>query len=138
MTARKTRWIILVTTALIALVAAFSYVSLNGIWPPDVFFPKPTLLGVAESSSGEQFKVIQFWKGYDLSYTTQLEHLSVDGTLRISVIDGDDLKQWPCSLQIIEPAKELIITLSDRSAPIEYRWDKKQFILSAGRERVRD
>ena len=118
--------------------AVFFYMSYNGIWPPDVFFARRTVLATASSQSGELFKIVQFWKGYDLSYTTQIEQTGPNGKLYIVVIDGDDLKLWSCLIKVIEEEKKLVIVLPDGSPPIEYLWDQKQFILSPGRQRVRD
>ena len=107
-----------------------------GVWPPDIGSGKRAVLASAESASGERFKVVQFWNGVDF-YTTQVEHVSPDGIVDIAVIDGDDRKQWPCSAKVIESEKKLVITLSDRSPPIEYMWDKKWFVNLPGWKRVR-
>ena len=107
-----------------------------GVWPPDIGSRKPALLATAESVSGERFKIVQFWNGVDF-YTTQVEDIRPDGTVHIAVIDGDDRKQWPCSAKVIEAEKKLLITLSDRSPPIEYMWDKKLFVTLPGWQRVR-
>jgi hypothetical protein len=104
----------------------------------DIFSRKATVLATAESQTGERFIIAQYWLHEDLSYTTQLEQFSPDGTLRIAVIDGDDVEQSPCSVQVVEAEKKLIIRLTDGSSPIEYRWDQKWFVLPPGRERVRD
>lgn len=107
-----------------------------GVWPPDIGSGKRAVLATAESAGGERFTVVQFWNGVDF-YTTQVEHTGPDGTLDIAVIDGDDRKQWPCSAKVIESEKKLVITLSDRSPPIEYMWDRKWFVTLPGWTRVR-
>lgn len=106
-----------------------------GVWIPDIG-GKVSLLASAESTTGERFKVVQFW-GSDF-YTTQVEHISPDGTVNVAVIDSDDRKQWPCSARVIEAEKKLVIVLSDGSSPIEYLWDRKWFVTLPGWQRVRE
>lgn len=105
------------------------------VWPPDIF-GKVTVLASAQSQSGEQFKIVQFW-GADF-YTTQLEQVSPDGTQRTTVIDGDDKKQWSCSVNVIDSENKLIIAIPAGSEPFEYRWDQTVIPLPLRRKQLHD
>lgn len=124
---RRTLHFVLIVV-LVGLIGCLNYY----IWFPDIVRGQTTLLASAESQSGDQFKVVQFW-GPDF-YTTQLEHIGPDGTTNVAMIDWDDTKQWSCSISLIEGEKKLVISFSSERQVFEYRWDLGYFVLPAGRE----
>lgn len=106
-----------------------------GIWLPDLAGGVSELCS-AESSTGDKFKITQFW-GDDF-YTTRLEHWSPDGSSHTHVLDGDARKQWFCAMQLNETEKRLTIDLRDGHELIDYLWAEKKFIVPPGRQRLRD
>jgi hypothetical protein len=106
-----------------------------GVWLPDMAGGVSELCS-AESSTGDKFKITQFW-GNDF-YTTRFDHWSPDGSSLTYVLEGDARKQWSCSMQLNEPDQRLIIDLHDGHELIDYRWAEKRFIMPPGRQRLRD
>jgi hypothetical protein len=111
----------------VVIAAATAWVSYF-VWLPEIGSGKVSVLATAESANGERFRVVQFWNGYDF-YTTQLEHIDAAGATKVAVIDGDDKKQWSCSLEIVEAEKKVIVTIPSGSKRLrEYQWERKLFI----------
>ena len=138
MTALKKSIIVVAAGGGAALLAFyFALYHFLGVWPPDIGSSKVAVLTSAESASGERFRVVQFWNGYDF-YTTQVEHTAAGGKQHVAVIDGDDRKQWRCSSRVMEAERKFVITLSDGSPPIEYLWDTKWFVTLPGWGGVRE
>ncbi len=102
------------------------------VWPPDIVSGRETVLASVQSQSGERFKLVQFW-GIDF-YTTQLEHIRPDGSVKITQIDGDDDKRWKYSAELIEADKTLVVSFPDKPLTTNYRWDVQRFVAPVGRE----
>ena len=102
------------------------------VWPPDIVSGRATVLASVQSQSGERFKLVQFW-GVDF-YTTQLEHIRPDGSVKITQIDGDDEKRWKYSAELIEADKTLAVSFPDKPLTTNYRWDLQRFVAPVGRE----
>jgi len=105
-----------------ALVGALGWPLAIGVWPPDVLSGRTFVLASAASQTGDRFQVVHYWNYSDF-YTTELEHLSADGTLKVTQIDWDDTKQWSCEVRVIDEEKKVLITFPSEPEVWEYRWD---------------
>jgi hypothetical protein len=103
-----------------------------GVWPPDIFSGKVSILASAKSNSGAQFRVVQFFNGYE-SYTTQLEQINVEGATDVVVIDGDAFKYWSCSIDVIENDEKLVVSFPSSGRKLEYYWRTKKLVPLAER-----
>ena len=81
-----------------------------GVWLPDVVFAPKRILAEQRLANGHLFRVVQYWNHIDF-YTTELLHISPDGTLNTDVLDGDDNKSWSVPLAVDETNKTVTVTL---------------------------
>ena len=101
--------------------AAFITCVAHVIWPPDVVRPRVHVLASATASMGDRFQVVQYWNRGDM-YTTELEHLSPDGTFTVAQIDNEEGKQWFTRIRLSEQEQKAVVTFPLRSTRWVYDW----------------
>lgn len=80
-----------------------------GVWLPDVFGKLHTLCS-AQTSSGHQISIVQYWNHVDF-YTTEARVTAPGGATSIFLIDGDASKSWGATLEIDPSEKGATYTL---------------------------
>lgn len=115
----KARGILAVTA--VALAALFAWIS-QYVWIPDMISPRASVLASGSTQSGHRFQVVQYWNGADF-YTTELEDMNPSGQLTVAQINWDDMKQWSCTMKVVEAEKKVVVTFPSEPHVWEYRWD---------------
>jgi hypothetical protein len=92
------------------LIAALLLPLSIGIWLPDVFVGRQSILAESKIDSSITFRVVQYWNHVDF-YTTELHILHPSGSLEKRNLDDDDDKTWSVPLVIDPRQRTATITL---------------------------